>query len=294
MNLDNQLQSATVSSSSATVRPGRPRPADAPTRVGELLSILRESHHQLTALAGRLRPADLSHPSYARQWTVAQVYSHLGSGAEIGLAAVRTALNGGVAPPHPQPLWERWNAKTPGAMASDYADADDRYLTTVEGPDDATRERLRVPFHLDQVDLSTYLTLRLTEHTLHNWDIRVTFDPQATLAPAAVPLLIDILVTGAAEVSDRTTATRLTPAELIITSIEPDSRYLLTIDESVSLRLLDEHAAAIQPGAGRLELPTEALMRLVAGRLDPQHTPARSVSDGRPILNDLRQLFPGY
>jgi hypothetical protein len=120
----------------------------------------------------------------------------------------------------------------------------------VEGLDDATRERLRAPSHADLVDFSTYL-----------------------------PLLIDVLVTGTAEVCDRTTATRMPPAELVIATTEPDNRYLLTIGESVSLRLLDEQAAAIHPGAARLELPTEALMRLGAGRLDPQHTPAGLFDD---------------
>jgi hypothetical protein len=97
-------------------------------RIADLLSTLRASHDQLTALAGRLDPADLSRRSYARDWTVAQVYSHLGSGAEIGLAAVHAALDGSHVPPDPEPIWARWNAKTPQAMATDYVDADDHYL----------------------------------------------------------------------------------------------------------------------------------------------------------------------
>jgi uncharacterized protein (TIGR03083 family) len=295
MTLDDQLDSPTERSAPSTTAPaGRPGLPEAPTSVGKLLAILRNSHHQLVALAARLHPSDLSRPSYAREWTVAQVYSHLGSGAEIGSAAVRTALDRGVTPPDPEPIWARWNAKTPEAMAYDYVDADDRYLTTVEALDAATRERLRVPFHLNPVDLATYLTLRLTEHALHNWDIRVAYDPEATLAAAAVPSLIDVLVASAAEVSERTTAARLAPAQLLITTVEPHGRYLLTINDSVSLRPIDDQAAAIRPGVGRLELPTEALMRLVAGRLDPQHTPARTVTHGTPTLDDLRELFPGY
>jgi uncharacterized protein (TIGR03083 family) len=275
LELDDQSQpAAEPSSRSATRRAGWPGLPEAPIGVGELLAILRDSHHQLTALAERLRRADLSRPSYARQWTVAQVYSHLGSGAEIGLAAVHTALDGGMTPPDPEPTWARWNATAPEAMASDYVDADDRYLTAVEGLDDATRELLRVPFHLNSVDLATYLTLRLTEHALHNWDIRVAFDPRATLAASAVPLLIEVLLTGAAEVSDPTTVARLAPAELVITTVEPDGRYLLSIGEGLSLRLLDERPAAIRPGAGRLELPTEALMRLVVSVWVPE-SPSR-------------------
>lgn len=164
-------------------------------------------------------------------------------------------------PPEPEPIWARWNAKAPDAMANDYVDADDGYLAAVEALDDATRGRPRVPFHLGSVDLASYLTLQLTEHTLHNWDIRAAFHPGVTLAASAVPPLIDVL---------------------------------LTIDEGLSLRLLnEEQAAAIRPCPGRLELPTEALMRLAAGRLDPDHTPARTGTYGRPTLDDLRQLFPG-
>jgi uncharacterized protein (TIGR03083 family) len=261
----------------------------------DLLSALRASHHQLTALAGRLGRADLSRPSYAHEWTVAQVYSHLGSGAEIGLAAVHAALAGSDVPPDPEPVWARWNTKTPQAMTTDYADADDRYLTTMETLDEATRERLNIPFQLTSVDLTTYLTVRLTEHALHNWDIRVTFDPAATLAAPAVPLLTGILLSGAAEVSDRATASRLAPAKLVVATVEPDGTYLLTIDDGLTLRLLDHaDAAAHQPSAGRLELPTEALMRLVAGRLDPDHTPTPTTTVGRQTLDDLRKLFPGY
>jgi hypothetical protein len=151
---------------------------------------------------------------------------------------------------------------------------------------------LRVPFHLDRVDLGSYLTLRLTEHTLHNWDVRVAFDPGATLAAPALPLLIAVLLSGVAQVSDRQTADRLAPAELVISTVEPDGRYLLTIDEGVSLRLLEEGQAAPSRATGLLELPTEALMRLVSGRLDPEHTPDRAVAAGRPTLDDLRLLFP--
>ncbi len=41
-----------------------------------------------------------------------------------------------------------------------------------------------------------------------------------------------------------------------------------------------------------LELPADALIRLVAGRLDPDHTPAGIV--GASHLDELRQVFPGF
>jgi hypothetical protein len=44
-------------------------------------------------------------------------------------------------------------------------------------------------------------------------------------------------------------------------------------------------------GAPDLELPAEALVRLVYGRLDPEHTPAVNV--GEAELDELRRAFPG-
>jgi hypothetical protein len=44
-------------------------------------------------------------------------------------------------------------------------------------------------------------------------------------------------------------------------------------------------------GAPDLTLPAEAFIRLVYGRLDPEHTPS---FDGDPeLLDSLRSVFPG-
>jgi uncharacterized protein (TIGR03083 family) len=246
--------------------------------VSQLLSALRASHDQLAELADRLGPADLTRPSYASDWTVAQVYSHLGSGAEI--------LMPGAATSRPERVWARWDAKTPAAMVRDFVEADERFLTAADTFDGATQ----LTFAGQPVDLATYLTLRLTEHALHNWDIRVAFDPRATLDPLAVPLLVGILMTGIGDIADREMAQRLGPAQVAISTVQPDGEYLLTVDDDVSLRPLDHSQGA----SGALALPTEALMRLATGRLDPDHTAAGTTSRGRPTLDDLRKLFPGY
>ena len=41
-----------------------------------------------------------------------------------------------------------------------------------------------------------------------------------------------------------------------------------------------------------LELPSEAFIRLVYGRLDPAHTPA--VTGSPTLLDELRTAFPGF
>jgi hypothetical protein len=45
---------------------------------------------------------------------------------------------------------------------------------------------------------------------------------------------------------------------------------------------------------GRLTLPTEAWLRLVAGRLTPPHTPGGINATGAADLDLLRRVFPGY
>ena len=53
--------------------------------------------------------------------------------------------------------------------------------------------------------------------------------------------------------------------------------------------------AGATPGPPDLELPAEAFIRLIYGRLDPDHTPsAVSGSGGTDLLAELRRAFPGF
>ena len=52
------------------------------------------------------------------------------------------------------------------------------------------------------------------------------------------------------------------------------------------------------PGDGggadsEVRMPSEALLRLAYGRLDPEHTPAEVTADAAD-LERLRQVFPGF
>jgi hypothetical protein len=86
---------------------------------------LRRSHRELAAFAGTISPAGETRRSYCAEWTVAQVYSHLGSGAEIGLANLDAGLTG--APlPDPRPIWNRWDSLTSEGMIGGFAPADNR------------------------------------------------------------------------------------------------------------------------------------------------------------------------
>ncbi|HEU4840528.1 MAG TPA: maleylpyruvate isomerase N-terminal domain-containing protein, partial [Ilumatobacteraceae bacterium] len=58
------------------------------------IAALRASHDALAGVVASLDDEGLTTPSMCREWTVAQVLSHLGSGAEIGRSALVSAIGG--------------------------------------------------------------------------------------------------------------------------------------------------------------------------------------------------------
>ena len=67
-------------------------PADVP------ISALRSGLDELAAHVRTLTPDQLTGPSGASEWTIAQVLSHLGSSAQIGQAALEASLGAADAP----------------------------------------------------------------------------------------------------------------------------------------------------------------------------------------------------
>ena len=98
------------------------------------IAALRASHDRLHSLAGSLTPEQLRQRAYPTEWTIAQVLSHLGSGAEIGLLSLDAGLTGAEAPSRDlfPPIWDRWNVKSPDEQATDALKTDTRQLETFE------------------------------------------------------------------------------------------------------------------------------------------------------------------
>jgi hypothetical protein len=105
------------------------------------------------------------------------------------------------------------------------------------------------------------------------------------LAPDAVALLVDTLPTTAARAGAPVPAGEPVVAE----TSDPPRTFLLTLDPAVTLTPLDGDPAADAPV---VRIPAEAFIRLVAGRLDPDHTPLGV--DAGDHLDQLRQAFPGF
>jgi uncharacterized protein (TIGR03083 family) len=261
-------------------------------RADETIKALRSGHDNLATLVRDFTADDLARPSGASTWDVSQVLSHLGSGAEISLAALDGALDGNGNPgaEFNQGVWARWDAMSREERAEGFLNANETLTRRYEGLDDQTRESLRIDlgFLPAPVDLATVGGLRLTELAHHTWDVKVAFDPEATLAPEATPLLFDqsALLIGflakAAELDDR-------PVTIAVNTTSPERSFGLKVSETVTIIETPGSPDAV------LTTPAEWWLRLAAGRHAQPHTPATvKLTGGTITLDDLRRVFPGF
>ena len=256
------------------------------------IGALRGSQQRLASLVGPLSPEQLRQPSYCSDWSIAQVLSHLGSQAEIGQASLAAVLAG------TEPLglddfkkiWAVWDARDPDEQAAMFLVRDAEQVGRYERLSDDELAGIRAPLFGMEFDAVGLLWLRLGEHAVHSWDVAVSLDPAATIAGDSVALLLDRVswVAGRAGKADGE------PYRVIIETTGPQRSFLLDVGESVSLSEVAPGAEAAGDGIARIRMPGEALLRLVYGRLDPDHTPPVEILAGDIDLDRLRQTFPGF
>ena len=252
------------------------------------IGALRHSHDRLQALVKPLDLAQLEQQSYASEWSIAQVLSHLGSGAEIFGMFLAAGLAGQDPPGRDAfvPIWSIWNAKDPQAQAADGLRADEVAVDRFEslGPEQKAGLRLQL-FGMD-MGITDLARMRVSEHAVHTWDVAVALDPSATVAPDAVDLLIDTV----GQLAARSARPDGKQRRLLVSTTDPKRDFILETGEAVSLTEADRPDG--EDGLPELRLPAEAFVRLVYGRLGPHHTPPVQ-ADGVD-LDDLRSLFPGF
>jgi hypothetical protein len=134
------------------------------------------------------------------------------------------------------------------------------------------------------LDASGLLRMRLAEHALHSWDVVVMDQPTARVLDAAVDLLVDEKL---GQIVNRVAKPQGKDVSVRIRTTGPEGDFFLSVGEEVAFETY-----AGQPVQGTLVISAEALLRLVYGRLDGQHTPDFSL-DGPVDLDDLRAIFGG-
>jgi len=255
--------------------------------VSEVVKALRSSVSRLHDIVVKLDDDALVAPSYDTEWTNADVLSHIGSGAVIMARRLQDTAAGQETPEDfNQGVWDEWNAKSPRDQADTLLVTDARLLEIAEGMTEDERGRVKVSMGPMALDFDSFLGLRLNEHAMHTWDVEVMGDASLGLPDVVAAQMIDRL-----EMIARWTA-KPTGSERVVTVRTSGPERLFTI--SLSADRVDFAPGAVDGGAGAaadLELPAEAFVRLVYGRLDPDHTPA--VKGSEDVLAELRQVYPG-
>ncbi len=246
------------------------------------LTALHGSVDRLRRIVDVLPPRQLREPAYPTEWTIADVLSHIGSGAIILAQRFDDVVNGRESDVEfAQSTWDEWNAKEPEDQAADSLEADAALLDRFEALGDEQRTAFQFAIGPLNLDFAGMVALRLNEHVLHTWDIEVIVDPKAVLPEGPTGVVVDNLgmiarFTGRATGSERTVRVRtINPIRDFTIALGADT-IEMTPSEPVS-----------RPD---LAISSEAFIRLVYGRLDPDHTPP---VPNESVLDELRTAFPG-
>jgi uncharacterized protein (TIGR03083 family) len=248
------------------------------------LDALRTSAGRLRGIVASLDNDAIVKSAYPTDWTIAQVMSHLGSGAVILQRRLEDVLAGTTTPEEFAPqIWDEWNAKGPRAQVDDGLAADAALLAALEALSADQRDAFAFAMGPMSFDFDGFVGLRLNEHAFHTWDIDVALDHAAALPVPIAAFVVDNL-----ELVGRYTAqpTAGDPATITVRTTDPDRRF--TVEFTADGATLTPSAAT---GAGDVELPAEAFARLVYGRLDPAHAPP-FVGDPT-VIDRIRATYPG-
>jgi uncharacterized protein (TIGR03083 family) len=251
--------------------------------MASILGTLGSSVEHLHSVVETLSDSQLDEPAYPAEWTIADTLSHIGSGAVIMQRRLDDVVEGKATPDDFAPgVWDTWNAKSARAKADDALVADRELLERIESLSDEARSSLRFSMGPLELSFDGFVGMRLNEHSLHTWDIEVAIDPTATVPVESVASIVDNL-----ELIARFTAKPSGNTKTIAVRTDQPRR-----DFSIEL-FPDGVAFAVgdQSREPDLELPAEAFVRLIYGRLDPVHTPGTVRDSG--ALEELREVFPG-
>ena len=187
------------------------------------VALVREEFETLHSYLKALSPADWQHETACAEWDVSEVVAHLGWGAQLYTEWITRGLAGDSSTP--TGAWEAGSVSGAEAAPS-VAESAQAFRASLGDTVLATfRENtagLLDLFHgLDAQDwekpcyhpgaiypVSTFLSLRMMELSLHGWDIRSQLEPSARLSPASMQFIVELLPIFWCGCSVRATACR--------------------------------------------------------------------------------------
>ncbi len=256
--------------------------------MADTLAALRSSVTRLHNLTESLDEDGLRRPAYPKEWTVAHVLSHLGSAAVIMQRRFEDALAGRATPDDfSQDVWDTWNSKNPIAQRDDALAADAALLARFEAATADERANLVLVMGPMRLGFDAFVAIRLNEHAVHTWDIEVSDDPSATLPAESASLVVDNLDMIAGYTAQATPGPDVT---VRVRTTEPERHFTITLTSDGATFAPSTDTTVSE--SALVELPAEALIRLVYGRLDRLHTPP-AVAGDTALLDRLRATYPG-
>jgi uncharacterized protein (TIGR03083 family) len=249
------------------------------------IAALHAEHDTLVSLIANLDDDQLNSPSGADGWTVAQVLSHLGSGAEIGRAPIVAATGESVGVEDNQTIWARWDAASAADQASGFVEQNTRWLEALDAltPEQRSSLTIDLGFLPEPVPLITVLGMRLNEVANHAWDVRVALDPEAEVNADSAVALVDLL-TGPLGFM---LGFMGKPAELAEPALVAVPGAGLVIEDAVSV------VSSVESPSTTFSGSSGAFIRLLNGRLKEPYAKGVSV-EGNATLDDLHRVFPGF
>jgi len=250
--------------------------------MSDRLQVLRDSVEHLGAVASGIDSSNYTSPAYPSEWSIADTFSHLGSGAVIGERRFEDSLAERESDPaFNSSVWDEWNAKDPLAQVRDALTSDAAFLATLEAASEEQRENFHFTMGPMAFDFDGLVGLRLSEHALHTWDVEVVLDSGATVPSNAANTILD----GIQFVVTRTGKPTGEAKNVTVRTLEPVRDFMLVLG-AASIDIVETS----HEGDVDLEIPAEAFVRLIYGRLDEEHTPASVTGD----VSILRTVFPGF
>ncbi|HLH21127.1 MAG TPA: maleylpyruvate isomerase family mycothiol-dependent enzyme [Chloroflexota bacterium] len=256
----------------------------------------RVSRAETQALVGELRAggaAAWEAPTACPGWAAKHAVAHLVQALWFFNAATHAALDGQPPPPSEPALMDaavaQLVAQPRESVLGLLAERNEAYCEYLDSLDVAA---LPAPVDLTYMVLPLWqlALLRMNELVLHRWDIRAARQPDAPVESEGVPMALEMSLGG---------------AQIMATHGEKtDGTWQLDVagpgGGPVTLRVQGDLVSATRgtaPGADvRLALASEALLRLLWGRLDL----AMAIDSGRVRLDGdrakalaLQRLFPG-
>ena len=138
----------------------------------------------------------------------------------------------------------------------------------------------------EPIPLASFAAMRLSETAAHAWDVRAGLDPAATLDETSAQLVAEHLSGGISFMVGFIGKPGLADGPAVVEI--SGTPYRIVLGDEIRFTSEDLPATATYNG------PLESALRLVYGRLTPEHTPADVEVTGNVTLDELRATFPGF